>query len=171
MFKELKFSQKIIVSHSFSFPLMYSQSTFSSLFLFCKLHFLRFAAQKRSAPINYLPTGDITDYDELIDVGNNFNPSTGVFTVGNKEEHEGTYVFLFSGRKSDAKGKEGLIKFYKNGDYVQSNVESDASNSLQMNSIVPFNLKKGDEIKLKNDYDDSIYVTSNEPFTFTGYKI
>ena len=61
----------------------------------------------------YLSPGYITNYDELIDVGNNFNPSTGVFTVGNKEEDEGTYVFLFSGRKWS--GKDGHIKVYKNG--------------------------------------------------------
>jgi len=129
----------------------------------------RFAAEKRSG--YYLPTGDITGYDELIDVGNNFNPSTGVFTVGNKEEDEGTYVFLFSGRK-DASGKEGYIKVYKNGIQVQYNYESDASHVLQMNDIMSFNLEKGDRIKLHNSWSDSIYVQSDyHPFTFTGYKI
>jgi len=133
----------------------------------------RFAAEKRSG--YYLPTGDITGYDELIDVGNNFNPSTGVFTVGNKEEDEGTYVFLFSGFKSPPKtlpnGKEGFIKVYKNGIEVQYNWESDASRDLQMNHIMSFNLNKGDEIKLYNVYDHSIVVRNYEPFTFTGYKV
>ena len=114
---------------------------------------------------------DITDYDELIDVGDNFNPSTGVFTVGNKEEDEGTYVFLFSGHKNGDHGKEGWIEVYKNGGYVQWNLETDASNSLRMNDIMLFNLKKGDEIKLYNYYYDSIEVWSIYPFTFTGYKV
>ena len=144
---------------------------FSFLFLLCKLYFFRFVAVKRSAPNNYLPNGDITDYDELIDVGDHFNPSTGVFTVGNKEEDEGTYVFLFSGPKSGSNGKKGRISVFKNGNEVQSNYESDASQFLLMNSIMSINLKKGDEIKLYNWNADSIYVRSDYPFTFTGYKI
>jgi len=131
----------------------------------------RFAAQIGPSLGYYLSVGYITDYDELIDVGNNFNPSTGVFTVGNKEEDQGTYVFLFSGYKIGGNGKKGRILVYKNGIQVQYNYETDASHSLQMNDIMSFNLKKGDEIKLYNDYDDSIYVSSVDPFTFTGYKI
>ena len=68
-----------------------------------------------------MPRGDIKGYDELIDVGNNFNPSTGVFTVGNKEEDEGTYVFLFWGRKDGTKGKEGSFWVNKNDESVQHN--------------------------------------------------
>jgi len=135
----------------------------------------RFAAEIRPYSYSYLPKGDIKGYNELIDVGNNFNPSTGVFTVGNKEEDEGTYVFLFSGYKSRSNGlyngKEGFIKVYKNGNRVQDNYETDTSHSLQMNSIVSVNLKKGDEIKLYNYYDDSVVVRSGHPFTFTGYKV
>ena len=118
-----------------------------------------------------MPEGDIKGYNELIDVGNNFNPSTGVFTVGNKEEDEGTYVFHFSGLKSGTYGKDGYIKVYKNGIFVQQNYEEDTSHDLQMNHIMSFNLKKGDEIKLYNRYDYAIFVTSQNPFTFTGYKI
>jgi len=130
----------------------------------------RFAAEKRSG--RYLPRGDIKGYDELIDIGNNFNPSTGVFIVGNKEEDEGTYVFFFSGHKDGYHGKEGYIDVYKNGNWVQRNYETDASHSLRMNDIMSFILKKGDEIKLVNNKDDSIYVDSDyRPFTFTGYKV
>ena len=117
-----------------------------------------------------MPPGDIKDYDELIDVGNNFNPSTGVFTVGSKED-EGTYVFLFSGYKISDYGKEGRIRVYRNGNDVQLNRELDASHALHMNDIMSFNLKKGDEIKLHNDVADSIYVVDYYPFTFTGYKV
>ena len=115
--------------------------------------------------------GDITGYDELIDVGNNFNPSTGVFTVGNKEEDEGTYVFQFSGYKSGEHGKKGRILVYKNGNFVQDIDETDTSHWLRMNDIMSFNLEKGDEIKLWNYVDDSIYIDSHYPFTFTGYKV
>jgi len=129
----------------------------------------RFAAEIRS--FGYLPQGHITGYNELIDVGNNFNPSTGYFTVGDKEEDEGTYVFLFSGRKDGDYGKDGWIDVYKNGNFVQRNQESDASHDLQMNDIMSFNLKVRDQINLENRYDDSIYVASYLPFTFTGYKV
>jgi len=128
----------------------------------------RFAAEIRSNGYIIWLEGDITGYDELIDVGNNFNPSTGVFTV----EDEGTYVFLYSGRKNGDNGQEGRIYVYKNGNTViQYDSEQDASHYLQMNSITASNLKKGDEIKLWNYFDDSIYVSSSRPFTFTGYKI
>ena len=150
--------------------LLYSQSIFS-LSLFCKLNFFRFAAEKRSAPNNYLPVGDIKGYNELIDVGNNFNPSTGVFKVGNKEEDVGTYVFFYSGRKSGYEGQYGDIFVKKNGQTVQSNYEDLANYHLQMNGILSFNLKKGDEIKLHNRHDNSIFVPWSKPFTFTGYKI
>ena len=118
-----------------------------------------------------MPRGDIKGYDELIDVGNNFNPSTGVFTVGNKEEEEGTYVFLFSGRKDSFYGKAGDIDVYKNGNWVQSNYESDVSHDLEMNSMVSFNLKRGDEIWLNNGRYYSIEVGSTKPLTFIGYKL
>ena len=118
-----------------------------------------------------MPVGDIKDYDELIDVGNNFNPSTGVFTVGNKEEDEGTYVFLFSGHKIGTQGDWARIWVYKNGDLVQDNTESDTS-ILQMNHIMSFNLKKGDQIKLYNVYDSIMVDSYNHfAFTFTGYKV
>ena len=120
-----------------------------------------------------MPRGDIKNYDELIDVVNNFNPSTGVFTVGNKED-EGDYFFLFSGSKDGDYGKEGWIKVYKNG-IVQHNWDNFKAPHFgihQMNSIISFEaLKKGDEIKLNNFYDDSIYVNSVIPFLFTGYKM
>jgi len=133
----------------------------------------RFAAEIRPSSVHgyNLPSGDIKGYDELIDVGNNFNPSTGVFTVGSKPEDEGTYVFLFSGYKDETNGKEGDISVYKNGNYVQVYQETDASHRLQMNDIMSFNLKKEDQIKLYNYIDDSIHVQSTIPFAFTGYKM
>merc|ERR1719270_740502 len=69
--------------------------------------------------VSYLPSGDIKYYDELIDVGNNFNPSTGVFTVG--EEEEGTYVFLYSGRVEDDLEGGGEIDVLKNDWMAQDN--------------------------------------------------
>jgi len=76
------------------------------------------------------------------------------------------------GHKDGYHGKEGYIDVYKNGNWVQRNYETDASHSLRMNDIMSFILKKGDEIKLVNNKDDSIYVDSDyRPFTFTGYKV
>merc|ERR1712203_402117 len=39
----------------------------------------RFAAEKRSG--GYLPRGDITDFTELVDYGDIFNPTTGRLTI------------------------------------------------------------------------------------------
>ena len=138
-----------------------------------------------------MPHGDITDYDELIDVGDNFNPSTGVFTVGKKQEDEGTYVFLLSGRKNgagknrdgkrrrivgDIRVKKALTencgnKCGKLFDTVQNIFEKDTSNTIQLSSMVSVNLKQGDQIKLYNSKDDSIYIGPGTPFTLTGYKV
>jgi len=133
----------------------------------------RFVAEIRSTPQGtYLPTGDIKDYDELIDVGDNFNPSTGVFTVGSNEEDEGTYVFQYSCYKNGDSGMEGHIYVMNNIEgIVQGFYEEDRS-SLQMNGISSFNLKSGSQINLYNvQFGESIFVANGYPFIFTGFKI
>ena len=144
-------------------------------FLFCKSKFFRFTAEIREPSNSYLPFGDIRNYTELIDVGNHFNPSTGVFNVGNNEEDQGTYVFFFSAYKWNAK-TDAQIYIYKNGQEIQRIWEqlskSDESNSLQIIGMTTVNLKIGDKINLSNDADETIYVRSNSyPFSFIGYKV
>ena len=122
-----------------------------------------------------MPVGDITHYDEQIDVGDNFNPSTGTFTVGNKKEDEGTYVFFYHGHNAGWKNAKITLFFnstinnYKSTNHHFTN-EEDTSNSLAINAIVSMNLRKGDVIWLHNHHDN-IYASSPVPFTFTGYKI
>ena len=79
---------------------------------------------------------------------------------------------IVSAYKWGTYGKRGLITVYKNQDVVQRIYESDGGNFLMMNSVFTLHLQKGDEVKLDNRYDESIYVDSDYyPFTFTGYKI
>ena len=118
-----------------------------------------------------MPIGDITDYnDELIDVNNNFDPKTGVFTL-TKDSENGVYKFEVSGIKSVDRGQKGEIHLFKNNDLFQKIYEGDDSNSLMMNGDFTLHLQKGDEVKLRNHKEDSIWVGIYFPFTFTGYKI
>merc|ERR1712018_633156 len=108
----------------------------------------RFAAEIRPSSLDYLPKGDITDFTELIDIGNIFDPQTGRLTI----KDEGMYSLIVSGFKNRNHGNIGLIYVYKNHDLVQR-------------------IYEGDKEKLYNYYDESIYVNGDYPFTFTGYKI
>ena len=83
----------------------------------------------------------------------------------------GNYIFQINGFKSGRRGKEGVIEVLKNNDSIQHIFEEDEQNSLMLNSVFTLHLQKGDEVKLYNYYDESIYVQSDIPLTFTGYKI
>merc|ERR1712012_1455820 len=126
----------------------------------------RFAAEIRRSKY-YLPRGDITGFTELIDVGDIFDPQTGRLTI----KDEGKYTLIVSANKNGYFGKQGEIFVYKNQDLVQQIYEGDEENYSMMNVVVTLHLQKGDEVKLYNIYDESIYVNSYVPFTFTGYKI
>ena len=114
-----------------------------------------------------MPVGYITGYSELIDVGNNFDPQSGIFTL-NMEEEEGIFVFQYQGYKS--RTMKGWIQVYKNGEAVQQTLEKDDDNSM-LTGIVTLDLHVGDQVVLVNYNNDSIVVTRSDPFTFTGYKI
>ena len=106
----------------------------------------------------------------MVDVGDNFDPKTGRFTIKD-EQQNGNYIFQISGFKSGRRGKEGVIEVLKNNDSIQHIFEEDEQNSLMLKSVFTLHLRKGDEVKLHNNNDESIYVNSYNPFTFTGYKI
>ena len=143
---------------------------YSFLLQFCITSFFRFAAEVRPSSNNYyLPKGWITDFTELIDVNNNFNPVTGAFTL-NEDDEEGVYIFAVSAYKIPVDGNKGLIAFYKNNKYVRQIFEADTENALTMNIVFALHLQKGDEVRLENFNARSIYSGSH-PFTFTGYKI
>jgi len=115
-----------------------------------------------------LPRGDITEFTELVDIGNIFDPQTGRLTI----KDEGWYTLIVSAYKSREHGKEGWIRVYKNQELVQDIYEEDEENNLMMNVVVTLHLQKGDEVNLWNYYDESIYVNSSDaPLSFTGYKI
>ena len=114
-----------------------------------------------------MPSGDITDFTELVDIGEIFNPTTGRLSTN----EEGDFLLHVSAFKNGDYGKRGVIFVYKNQDLVQSIIEDDEENGLMMNSVFTLHLQKGDEVKLYNNDDESIYVSSFYPLTFTGYKI
>jgi len=130
-----------------------------------------FAAEIRpSSGYDYLPWGDITGYTELVDVGNNFDPKTGRLTIKD-EQQNGAYIFRVSGFKNGSRGQEAVIEVLKNNDFIQQIFEEDEKHSLMVNSVFTLHLQKGDEVKLRHNNDESIYVNSYNPFTFTGHKI
>ena len=119
-----------------------------------------------------MPSGDITGFNELVDVGDIFNPTTGRLSI-NDEQQEGKYVLHINAYKSRNNRNRGKIWVYKNQSLVQLIVEEDVENDSMMNTVLTLHLQKGDEVKLKNDLccDKSIYVEYKYPLTFTGYKI
>ena len=138
----------------------------------------RFAAEIRpeqptTLVYNDLGPGVINWYDELIDVADNFNPSTGVFTVGDKDDDSGSYVFLFSARRTEPGSRSYLDQIYiqKNGlDVYHSTDNSD--NETEINGMVTVNLEKGDEIQLKiGQKYTTFFVANDTPLSFMGYKI
>ena len=117
-----------------------------------------------------MQAGDITGFTELVDVGDNFDPTTGRFKIKDEVE-KGMYSLHISALKNGSKGKPGRISVYKNQDLVQTIYETDGGDYLMMNIVVTLYLQIGDEVKLENIYDESIFVDGAHPFTFTGYKI
>merc|ERR1712136_303476 len=92
----------------------------------------RFAAEKRSG--GYLPFEDITDFTELVDVGDIFNPTTGRLKI-NEDSLEGKYVFYVSARKGKNYEKKGMITVYRNQENVLEIYESDEGNELMFNVV------------------------------------
>ena len=115
-----------------------------------------------------MPKGDITDFTELVDYGEIFNPTTGRLITN----EEGVFSLHVSAYKGGNHGKRGEIRVYKNQDLVHQISEEDEENYLMMNAVFTLHLQKGDEVILKNVCSDSIYIDKDyHPFTFTGYKI
>ena len=115
-----------------------------------------------------LPEGDVTDWTELIDVVNNFDPVAGIFTV-DKDEDAGIYMFLVSGYKD---GDDKVwAEIYKNDEYGLVIREESSGPETMLSGLVTLHLEKGDKVKLYNKNAGSIYVGFNEPLTLTGYKI
>merc|ERR1719245_1151559 len=82
----------------------------------------RFAAEIRpSSGGDYLPDGYITDFTELVDIGNIFDPQTGRLTI----KDEGIYTLIVSAYKNGGHGNRGLIYVYKNQEQVQHIYESE----------------------------------------------
>ena len=111
-----------------------------------------------------------------MDVSNNFDPGTGVFSL-NEDDEEGVYTFYFNGHKARY-DKPGQIRVkHKSYDGRQYSHYVDWTNSdFEINDVthrgvVTHYLRKGDEVKLSNMKSNSIWVTHENPFTFTGYKI
>ena len=116
-----------------------------------------------------MPEGVITGYQRLIDVAGNFDTSSGIFTVGNKDEETGIYTFFYAGWKNP--GYLGAITVSKNDEIIQLNMEDDREHTLQINGMFSLNLEKGDKVKLSNQFAGSIDIRKTRPFTFTGYKV
>ena len=155
--------------------------TFFSSFFYFDIHlFFRFAAEIRPSNSRFgrynLPQGDITNFTELIDMCNNFDPKTGVFTI-HDDKDEGVYQFHFS-----TYNRSGLrLGVWKNIDEVRDIIRSlesySTSNQIEsiyasasgtVTSVFTLYLQKGDELVL---YNYANQFTGIMPLTFTGYKI
>lgn len=120
-------------------------------------------AIKQPSSDDYVPTGTITYDKEVIGlVGNNFNPSTGIFTV----PRNGVYSFVIDGVIANA---YDYVYLYVNGQkYRNFHVQRSDSAFAGLNGITSAELGEGDEVKLHNDYGDRLRVGPTYPFTFMG---
>jgi len=148
----------------------------------------RFAAQILDDRTYYLPRGYIKKFTESIDVNNNFDPTTGVFTVSNDGD-AGVYVFQVSGRKEGTHPRCGpmdpgcdpndpfvpgpmvAINVEKNNDFMLQIQETKTDRRTMINSLFTLSLKKGDKVRLWNVKHQSVQHGRGSPFTFTGHKI
>ena len=124
--------------------------------------FFRFAAEIQSIANGFLPIDDIKGYDELVDLADNFDPTSGIFIVGNSNDDSGVYILLYNGTKT-ANSKVEPINVYDNDDLVIMFYEEDA--------MVKLTLGKGDKVYLKCWQANTIPIGEHKAFFFTGWKI
>ena len=152
-----------------SSDLIFTFQQFSSF----AIHFIRFAAEIRPSydgDRHFLPRGDITNFTELIDVNNNFDPVTGIFSV-KEDGEEGVYTFDVTCRKYGNNETKAWIEIFKNQDVQNIFAEEDVEHYGIMSFVFTLHLQKGDEVTLNNKLADSVYVGGFHPFAFNGNKI
>jgi len=129
----------------------------------------RFIAEVHTSPGNVLPVGNVEDYNELLDVGSNFDPYSGYFTV---PEDNSIFVFFVDADKPDnLKEDEVNIMIKVNGAVVQHFWENDEENGTHIAGLVGLRLNKGDRVNVENYFPDSIMAKATYPFTFMGIQM
>ena len=120
------------------------------------------------ASANYTTETDITGYTESFDIGGNFNPTTGIFTV----PVDGLYQINFMISGGGAQGASNLYgKLLINGaELIRSRTDPQGGTSFSLNYSSVLNLTSGDELKVTFLVDADTTVSIDD-IDFSGYLV
>ena len=120
------------------------------------------------ASANYTTETDITGYTESFDIGNDFNHTTGIFTV----PVDGLYQINFMISGGGAQGASNLYgKLLINGvELIRSRTDPQGGTSFSLNYSSILNLTSGDELKVTFlvDADTSVSI---DDIDFSGFLV
>ena len=117
---------------------------------------------------DYTTETDITGYTESFDIGDNFNPTTGIFTVPS----DGLYQINFSISAGSAQSTTNLYaRLYIDGTRLfksRHDPQGGASATLNYSSVL--NLTSGNELKVsfQSDTDNTVTI---DGIDFSGYLV
>lgn len=134
----------------------------------CALFFPRFLAVSNRDCREDCPDGWITFDVMEVDTSGNFNKDTGSFIAPT----DGTYLFLFNADVYTSTGAR--ISVYVNGVsklHFHASDEDGGTDARQLVSFWSLILKQGDEVRLKNEYESSIYISVDNPLYFLGFRL
>ena len=116
-------------------------------------HIIRFAANIHKSREYFLPSGTITNFDEIsIDVGQCFEPAFGVFNA----PQNGGYLFGFDGTDVRPAEPTAIWLRVNNADYNQFRYDGDIASLKpwfrEINGVAIISLRGGDRVILCNDW-------------------
>jgi len=127
-----------------------------------------FSAASKSGSYK-IPDSFITFETNLVDTTGSFDKETGIF----KAPIDGVYAFFFNCEIDE--GMEATVKVFINGEYDQEfnqyQFGSQENVDRQFSVFWSMQLKQNDEIRLENEFQNTLYVSSQRGMYFWGYKM
>ena len=113
---------------------------------------------------SYLPSGTVLFDNVILDLRNNFDISSGIFTV----PITGKYLFLVDG---SSKPSSTHIDLLVNGEVVKYIIDYDNDFYHQSNGMLPIQLESGNEVSLGLITSSQILADKLHPFSFIGILV
>merc|ERR1712212_478496 len=123
-----------------------------------------FSAASKSEDSYYVPDSFITFETNLVDSTGSFDKETGIF----KTPIDGVYAFFFNCEIDE--GMESTVKVSINGEYDQEfnqyQFGSQENVDRQFSVFWSMQLKQDDEIRLEDEFQHTLYVSSQRGMYF-----